>query len=94
MRVLAKTFGWLLVSGAIIFISNVTAGVDLMPALIGAAFAKIGTTIAYLFYEVGFERAWKRQPKAPKKDDHSLLISDMEKVLADMGIKPPSVIVP
>jgi uncharacterized membrane protein len=64
MRVLAKTFGWLLVSGLIIFISNLSAGVDWKVALIGAAVAKIGTTIAYFFYEVGFERAWKRQAKA------------------------------
>lgn len=64
MRVLAKTFGWLVVSGLIIFISNLSAGVDWKVALIGAAVAKIGTTIPYFFYEIGFERAWKRQPKA------------------------------
>ena len=64
MRVLAKTFGWLLISGLIIFISNLSAGIDWKVAIVGAAVAKIGTTIAYLFYEVGFEKAWKRQPKA------------------------------
>lgn len=64
LRVLAKTTGWLVVSGAIIFTSNLYAGVDWRAALIGAAVAKIGTTIAYLIYEVVFERAWKSQPKA------------------------------
>jgi len=71
MRVLAKTFGWLLVSGLIIFISNLSAGVDWQVALVGAAVAKVGTTIAYFFYEVGFERAWKRQPKAAKVNRES-----------------------
>jgi uncharacterized membrane protein len=64
MRVLAKTFGWLVVSGLIIFISNLSAGVDWKVALVGAAVAKIATTIAYFLYEVGFEKAWQRQPKA------------------------------
>ena len=64
MRILAKTFGWLVVSGLIIFISNLSAGVDWKTALVGAAVAKIGTTIAYFFYEVGFEKAWHRQQKA------------------------------
>lgn len=64
MRVLAKTFGWLVVSGLIIFISNLSAGVDWRTALFGAAVAKIGTTIAYFFYEVAFEKAWQRQQKA------------------------------
>ena len=64
LRVLAKTAGWLIVSGAIIFTSNLYAGVDWRAALVGAAVAKIGTTIAYFIYEVGFERAWERQPKA------------------------------
>ena len=65
MRVLIKTFGWLLVSGLIIFISNLSAGVAWEVALFGAAIAKIGTTIAYFFYEVSFEKAWaKRQIKA------------------------------
>jgi hypothetical protein len=67
MRVLAKTFGWLMVSGLIIFISNISAGVDWKAALVGAAFAKIGTTIAYLFYEVGFEKAWEKQKVADEK---------------------------
>lgn len=61
MRVLAKTFGWMVVSGLIIFISNISAGVDWKAALVGAAYAKIGTTIAYLFYEVGFEKTWEKQ---------------------------------
>lgn len=64
MRVLTKTFGWLLVSGLIIFISNLSVGIEWKAALVGAAFAKIGTTIAYLFYEIGFERLWNRQKKA------------------------------
>ena len=64
MKVLAKTFGWMIVSGMIIFISNISAGVDWKSALVGAAFAKIGTTIAYLFYEVGFEKTWEKQKVA------------------------------
>ena len=61
MRVLAKTFGWLVVSGAIIFTSNVMSGVEWRTALYGAAVAKIGTTIAYFIYEVAFERGWKKK---------------------------------
>lgn len=61
MRVLAKTFGWMVVSGLIIFISNISAGVDWKAALVGAAYAKISTTIAYLFYEVAFEKTWEKQ---------------------------------
>jgi hypothetical protein len=61
MRTVAKTFGWLLVSGAIIFTSNLYSGVEWKVALYGAAVAKIGTTIAYFIYEVGFERGWKRK---------------------------------
>lgn len=68
LRVLAKSFGWLVVSGTIIFISNLSAGVDWRTALVGAAVAKIGTTIAYFIYEIGFERTWQRQPKATKAD--------------------------
>ena len=64
MRVLLKTLGWLFVSGLIIFGSNLSAGVPWLSALYGAAIAKIGTTIAYFFYEHAFERAVKRQTTA------------------------------
>ena len=56
MRLLAKTFGWLAVSGTIIFVSNLVAGVRWDIALYGAMVAKIGTTIAYALYEYSFER--------------------------------------
>ena len=64
MRVLLKTSGWMLVSGLIIFISNLAAGVPWLAALYGAAIAKIGTTIAYFFYEHLFETAIKRPTTA------------------------------
>jgi uncharacterized membrane protein len=60
MRVLAKTMGWLVVSGTIIFVSNVAGGAYWKTALYGAVIAKIGTTVAYLIYEVAFEKGWKR----------------------------------
>lgn len=60
MRVLGKTFGWLLVSGTIIFASNVAGGAYWKTAICGALIAKIGTTVAYLLYELAFERCWKR----------------------------------
>lgn len=56
MRTLIKTFGWLLVSGTIIFISNLLSGIDWQAALYGAFIAKIGTTIAYYLYEISFEK--------------------------------------
>jgi uncharacterized membrane protein len=60
MRVAIKTFGWLVVSGTIIFISNIIGGSEILIALYGAIVAKIGTTIAYFFYEVGFEKAYPK----------------------------------
>lgn len=62
MRLLVKTLGWMLLSGLIIFISNLSAGVTPWNALIGSVYAKIGTTIVYFFYEFYFERSWHRKP--------------------------------
>ncbi len=56
MKILIKTLGWLIVSGLIIFSSNVAGGAEWKIALIGALYAKIGTTIAYFFYEFSFEK--------------------------------------
>ena len=56
MQVFLKTIGWLIVSGAIIFISNVSTGVEWRTALYGTVIAKIGTTIVYFFYELFCQR--------------------------------------
>lgn len=56
MRTLVKTLGWLVVSGLIIFFSNLLGGSTVLHALYGALLGKIGTTFAYYFYEVGFEQ--------------------------------------
>ena len=56
MAVLFKTLGWLGLSGAIIFASNVASGQPWATALYGAALAKVGTTVAYFGYEV----LWRR----------------------------------
>ena len=61
MQVVLKTFGWLIVSGAIIFTSNIASGVEWRTALYGAAIAKIGTTIAYFFYELFCQHLAKRK---------------------------------
>lgn len=61
MRTLAKTIGWLAVSGLIIFLSNLASGVSWDVALIGAAIGKIGTTIAYFFYESGVEKYFPKK---------------------------------
>lgn len=61
MRTLAKTIGWLIVSGLIIFVSNLASGVTWDVALIGAAIGKIGTTIAYFFYESGVEKYFPKK---------------------------------
>lgn len=61
MQVVLKTFGWLIVSGAIIFTSNIASGVEWKTALYGAAIAKIGTTIAYFFYELFCQRLANRK---------------------------------
>lgn len=58
MKLILKTIGWLLLSGLIIFLSNLTGGAEWKVALVGAFFAKIGTTIAYLFYEFFVEKYW------------------------------------
>jgi len=54
MRTFLKTLAWLLVSGTIIFFSNIFGGVEWKLALYGAAVAKIGTTIAYYFHELAW----------------------------------------
>jgi uncharacterized membrane protein len=56
MKIVLKTAGWLFVSGVIIFTSNIASGVEWRTALYGAAIAKIGTTIAYFFYELFCQR--------------------------------------
>lgn len=60
MKIVLKTAGWLFVSGAIIFTSNIASGVEWRTALYGAAIAKIGTTIAYFFYELFCQRLTKK----------------------------------
>lgn len=60
MKIFVKTLGWMFVSGMIIFCSSLAAGVAVGPAFKGAVVAKIGTTIAYLFYELAFEKAWSK----------------------------------
>jgi uncharacterized membrane protein len=56
MQIVVKTAGWLVVSGTIIFTSNIVGGADFQTAIYGAAIAKIGTTVAYFFYELFYQR--------------------------------------